>query len=86
MVRVVKDCDVLWNEILDSAQRFFYSKGYEQTSIQDIIDDIRIAKRTFYHYFNSKLDLRDTSIERMSAEILQSTEPTVADDRLGAVE
>ena len=86
MARIVKEYDVRRNEILDSAQRFFYGKGYEQTSIQDIIDDIHIAKGTFYHYFDSKLDLLDALIARMSDEILQTTEPIVADDQLGALE
>jgi AcrR family transcriptional regulator len=86
MTRIVKQYDVRRKEILDSAQRLFYSKGYQQTSIQDITNDIRIAKGTFYHYFESKLDLLDALIERMTGEILQTTEPIVADDRLGALE
>ena len=47
MTRIVKDYDVRQTENLDSAQRFFQSLGYEQTSIQDIINDIHIAKGKF---------------------------------------
>ena len=74
------------SEILDVAQRLFYRKGYEQTSVQDIITEIGIAKGTFYHYFSSKLDLLDAMIERMIEQTLQSLEPLVADDRLSALE
>ena len=35
MTRIVKDPDVRRNEILDVTQKFFYLKGYEQTSVRD---------------------------------------------------
>lgn len=86
MARIVKDPDVRRSEILDVAQRFFYQNGYQQTSIQDIITEIGIAKGTFYHYFRSKQDLLDVLIERMVEQTLQSLEPVVADEELSAVE
>lgn len=86
MTRIVKDPDVRRSEILDVAQRLFYLKGYEQTSVQDIITEIGIAKGMFYHYFSSKLDLLDAMIERMIEQTLQSLEPLVADDQLSALE
>jgi AcrR family transcriptional regulator len=86
MTRIVKDPDVRRSEILDVARRLFYRKGYEQTSVQDIISEIGIAKGTFYHYFCSKQDLLDAMIERMIAQTLQSLEPLVADDHLSALE
>ena len=36
MARTVKNPDVRRNEIIDVAQGLFLSKGYEQTSVQDI--------------------------------------------------
>ncbi len=44
-------------QILSTAQEFFFSRGYEQTSVKAIIDAVGIAKGTFYHYFNSKDEL-----------------------------
>jgi AcrR family transcriptional regulator len=85
MARTVKDPDVRRSEILDVARRLFYRKGYEQTSVQDIITEIGIAKGTFYHYFCSKQDLLDAMIERMIEQTLQSLEPLVADDQLSAL-
>ena len=86
MARIVKNPDVRRNEILDVAQQFFYQKGYAQTSVQDVITEIGIAKGTFYHYFSSKLDLLDAVVERMIEQTLQSMEPLVADERLSALE
>lgn len=86
MARIVKDPDVRRSEILDAAQKFFYQKGYEQTSVQDVITEIGIAKGTFYHYFSSKLDLLDAVVERMIEQTLQSMKPLVADEQLSAIE
>ena len=86
MARIVKDPDVRRAEILEVAQRLFFQKGYRQTSVQDIIAEIGIAKGTFYHYFSSKQDLLDGMIDRMIDQTLQSLEPVVADAQLGAVE
>lgn len=56
------------NEILDIAQRLVYTKGYEQMSIQDILDSLHISKGAFYHYFDSKPSLLEALIERMAEE------------------
>jgi AcrR family transcriptional regulator len=57
------------NEILDVAQRFVYTKGYEQMSIQDILNELQISKGAFYHYFDSKQALLEALIERMRQEV-----------------
>ncbi len=41
-------------ELLEIAYRLFLSRGYENTSVDDIIDEASIAKGTYYYYFNSK--------------------------------
>lgn len=53
------------NEILDAAQRFVYTRGYEQMSIQDILDELKISKGAFYHYFDSKQALLEGLIDRL---------------------
>jgi len=40
--------------ILDVAERLFYLKGYEQTSVQDLLDVLKASKGSFYHHFESK--------------------------------
>jgi AcrR family transcriptional regulator len=56
------------NDILDSAQRLVFTKGYEQMTIQDILDDLKISKGAFYHYFDSKADVLESMVERMTVE------------------
>jgi len=56
MARVIKEQEHAErrNEILDVAQKLVYTRGYEQMSIQDILDALGISKGAFYHYFDSK--------------------------------
>jgi len=86
MTRVVKGHNERRNEILDVTQELFLTKGYEQTSIKDIIDGVGIAKGTFYHYFSSKIQLLDELIERMLVHTIQLVEPIVEDENLDALE
>lgn len=41
-------------EILKKALILFSSRGYEQTGVQQIVDECGITKPTLYHYFKSK--------------------------------
>lgn len=55
--------------ILDVAFRLFMEKGYEQTSIQDIINHLGgLSKGAIYHHFKSKEDILVAVIDRMTAE------------------
>lgn len=45
--------------ILDSARRLFAEKGYEKTSIQDILNDLGLSKGGLYHHFKSKEAILD---------------------------
>ena len=56
------------NAILDVAQRLIYTKGYEQMTIQDMLDDLQISKGAFYHYFDSKQAVLEALVERMSTK------------------
>lgn len=40
--------------ILDVAEKLFYVKGYEATTVQDILDVLGTSKGSFYHHFESK--------------------------------
>jgi AcrR family transcriptional regulator len=64
MVRIVKSHDDRRNELLDVADRLFSTKGFSSTTINDIINEIGIAKGTFYHYFQSKEQILDAINER----------------------
>ena len=45
------------SRIVKAAWNLFYKKGYEQTTVEDIINASRTSKGTFYHYFKGKESL-----------------------------
>ena len=46
--------------LAESAWKLFYEKGYDNTTIEDIVDDSGTSKGSFYHYFKGKDDLLGT--------------------------
>ena len=55
--------------ILDVAFRLFIEKGYERTSIQDIIDNLGgLSEGAIYHHFRSKEDILVAVTDRMTEE------------------
>ena len=50
----MKKGDMRREELLRAAERLFYTKGYEKTSVQDILAQINLSKGGFYHHFQSK--------------------------------
>ena len=52
--------------ILDTAQRLFLEKGYDNTTIQDIVDELGgLTKGAIYHHFKSKEEIMDALSEKM---------------------
>lgn len=86
MVRIVKDYDERYAEFLDIAQQLFFTKGYERTSVQQIINAVGVAKGTFYHYFDSKVDILDAMVARLLEHSMQIVSPIVNDADLTAIE
>lgn len=64
-MRIIKEHDERRNEILDTAEKLFYTKGYTRTTINDILNEIGIAKGTFYYYFKSKEEVMHAIVNRI---------------------
>ena len=58
-------------ELLKIAYRLIISKGYEETSIDEIIAEAQIAKGTFYYHFKSKEEMLEALINMMITEQTQ---------------
>lgn len=77
-VRIIKK-EIRKKELLNIAYKLFMTKGYENTSVDEIIAEAKIAKGTYYYYFESKEETLEKVIEMMieeeckkANEILQS--------------
>ena len=73
-------------DILNTAQRLVFTKGYEQMSIQDILDEIHISSGAFHHYFASRAALLEALIEQMQLEVEQPLLAIVHDPHTSATE
>jgi len=71
---------------VDVAERLIQTKSYEQMSIQDVLDEVGASRGGFYHYFDSKQQLLDAVIARMTDAALAVVGPIVNDTKLGAVD
>ena len=69
---------------VDVAQRLTASKGYDEFSIQDVLDETGASKGAFYHYFDSKAALLDAVVDRMTTAAVTFVAPVVADPDLAA--
>ena len=69
---------------VDAAQRLMQAKGYEQMSIQDVLDEVGASRGAFYHYFASKTDLLEAVVTRIVDTALASVAPVVDDPALDA--
>ena len=68
-MRIVKEAEIRKNEILDTAEKLFISKGYEKTSTTDILNEIGIARGTLYYHFKSKEDILIAMVDRQVAQM-----------------
>ena len=59
-------------ELLKIAYNMFLTKGYENTSVDDIINEAKIAKGTYYYYFESKEATLEEVINMMINEEVES--------------
>ena len=69
MSRIVKAPDERRSELVDIAQKLFYTQGYAQTSIKDIVQAAGVAQGTFYYYFDAKKSVLEAIIDKSILKI-----------------
>ena len=57
------------SRLLKSSFKLSMNKGFQETSIQEIVDDAQVAKGTFYTYFKDKYELRNVLIAKKSNKL-----------------
>ena len=62
-------------QILYSAKRVFSEKGFHNASVSDIIDQVGIARGTFYLYFTNKRDIFDNLLDNLLEELDKRIKP-----------
>ncbi len=85
MARIVKTAEERTLEIIQAAQKLFMEKGYSNTSIQAIINEVGVAKGTFYYYFSSKEDVLEAIVNYTLDDLLKQAQQVADDETLDAV-
>ena len=85
-MRIVKEAAERRNEILDVAERLFCTKRYDNTSTNDILAEIGIARGTLYYHFKSKEDILDAMIARLLDETIRKAEKIALDESMPVLE
>ncbi|MCT1796354.1 TetR/AcrR family transcriptional regulator [Helcococcus kunzii] len=58
-------------KLLSSAFQLFIENGFDNTSIDEITKNSKVAKGTFYLYFKDKIDIRNKLIIEKSSEVFE---------------
>ena len=66
--------------IIEEATRLFRTNGYQATTIEHITDAADVAPRTFYSYFNAKVDVALAQFEQWVGDHLQALEERPIDE------
>ena len=67
-------------EIIETAGKLFEEKGYEQTQVQDIVNEIGVAKGLFYYYFKSKDEVMEELADRYADAIIDAVNKLIDKD------
>lgn len=82
----MKKGDARRGELLATAERLFYTKGYEKTSVQDILTEMNFSKGGFYHHFDSKLAVLEAICELRAQECCERARQAAAQTQGTAVD
>lgn len=62
-MRISKEPEIRKKELIETALRLFLKKGYEKTSVRDILREVKGSPGMFYYYFSSKEEIFEEAIK-----------------------
>jgi TetR/AcrR family transcriptional regulator, transcriptional repressor for nem operon len=72
------------DEALDRATELFWSRGYEATSVQDLVDTLGVNRASLYATFGDKAQLFAAALARYDERVNESVGRTLAPPAAGA--
>ncbi|RGD73750.1 TetR/AcrR family transcriptional regulator [Anaerofustis stercorihominis] len=82
-----KHPEVTVNRIIDAAYKLFSTKGYEGTSIQDILDELGdLSKGAIYHHFSSKEEIFEAVSDKVYKLSEKEAMEAIEDNSLSGLE
>lgn len=86
MARAYLSANERREQILDCAQTLFFSKGFDATTVQDLMLAAGVSKGGFYHHFASKEDVLEAMSERLASVSIALIKDVMAIPGLNAFE
>lgn len=74
------------DELIDAALKLFLERGYTDTSVRMILDEVGGEIGMFYHYFPSKQDIFIVAVKRFLSRFEKGFSEITEDDSLSNVE
>lgn len=62
------------NKIIQTSKLKFSKKGYDKTSLNEIVEELGLTRGALYHYFTNKKDLFHAVLEEVQTELANYVE------------
>ncbi len=73
-------------EVLETATKVFYERGYAAASVQDIADELGILKGSLYYYIQTKEDLLYRVLESVQENVTDILDEVLAEEALNPLQ
>lgn len=80
MARISKNPEERRKELVDTALGLFLDRGYEQTTVSDIVKKLGLAQGTFYYHFKSKAEILDAVVDSIASSLAEQVKGVVQSD------
>lgn len=85
-LRISKSPAIRRKEFIETALKLFLKKGYEKTSVRDILREIKGSPGMFYYYFSSKEEIFESAIHLYVENYIQKLSKIFQDENLSLSE
>jgi AcrR family transcriptional regulator len=85
MIRITKDRGRRREEFIETSKKLFNKKGFEHTTVDDIVNTLGVAKGLFYYYFESKDALLDAITDACIEEVRLAVEDAISREDSSAI-
>jgi AcrR family transcriptional regulator len=86
MARVTKDPEERKQELMLAAFKLFATKGFQETTVSDIVKKVGVAQGLFYYYFKSKEEVIEAVMEHYTGELVCKIKQITMDSSINAFE
>lgn len=84
--KIDKNKQIKRQTLLETAFGLFTGKGFQKTSISDIVDNAGVAKGTFYLYFKDKYDIRNKLIAHKASGVFKKADAALKETDITKLE